>query len=66
LPTLAPPHLTESHQSPFEENLKYYQSRAGDRKDDETNPWSPLETAIQEQLGLKLQSTSAPTEYLVR
>jgi hypothetical protein len=48
---LAAPHLTESHLSPFEENLKYYPTRADDRKDDETNPWPQLEKPSQDQLG---------------
>jgi uncharacterized protein (TIGR03435 family) len=49
----------------YDFDLKYYQTKASDRKDDETNPWPPLETAIQDQLGLKLAASHGPVEYLV-
>jgi len=46
-------------------DLKTYQTRASDRKDEETNPWPPLETAIQDQLGLKLVTSHGPVQVLV-
>ena len=49
----------------YDFDLKTYQVRADDRKDDETNPWPPLETAIQDQLGLKLVHSHGPTRVLV-
>jgi uncharacterized protein (TIGR03435 family) len=49
----------------YDFDLKYYQTKASDRKDDETNPWPPLETAIQDQLGVKLVTSHAPVRYLV-
>jgi uncharacterized protein (TIGR03435 family) len=49
----------------YDFDLKYYQTKASDRKDDETNPWPPLETAIQDQLGLKLAASHGPGRFLV-
>jgi uncharacterized protein (TIGR03435 family) len=49
----------------YDFDLKYYQTKASDRKDDETNPWPPLETAIQDQLGLKLAPTKGQVHVLV-
>lgn len=46
-------------------DLKTYQTRESDRKDGETNPWPPLETAIQDQLGLKLVQSRGPVRFLV-
>jgi uncharacterized protein (TIGR03435 family) len=46
-------------------NLKYYQVLESQRKDDETNPWLPLETAIQDQLGLKLKPSHGPVQTLI-
>jgi len=46
-------------------HLKTWQIRASDRKDDETNPWPPLESAIQDDLGLKLVASHGPVQYLV-
>ena len=49
----------------YDFNLKTYQVRSSDRKDDETNPWPPLETAIQDQLGLKLVPLHRPVRMLI-
>jgi uncharacterized protein (TIGR03435 family) len=49
----------------YDFDLKTYQTRASDRKDEETNPWPPLETAIQDQLGLKLVTSHGPVQALV-
>jgi uncharacterized protein (TIGR03435 family) len=49
----------------YDFDLKSYQVRAEDRKDDETNPWPPLGTAIQDQLGLKLVMSHGPVQVLV-
>ncbi len=38
----------------YDLNLKTYQVRSDEHKEDETNPWPPLETVIQDQLGLKV------------
>lgn len=45
--------------------LRYYGTRAGDRKDDDPNPLPPLEQAIQDQLGLKLEQAKGPIPILV-
>jgi uncharacterized protein (TIGR03435 family) len=49
----------------YDFDRKYYQIKASDRKDDETNPWPPLEAAIQDQLGLKLAASHGPGRVLV-
>jgi uncharacterized protein (TIGR03435 family) len=49
----------------YDFNLKYYQVLESQRKDDETNPWLPLETAIQDQLGLKLKPSHGPVQRLI-
>ena len=49
----------------YDFDLKYYQTKASERKDDETNPWPPLETAIQDQLGLKLAASHGMAQVLV-
>ncbi len=49
----------------YDFNLKTYQVRSSDRKDDETNPWPPLETAIQDELGLKLVPSDAKVQKLI-
>ena len=49
----------------YDFDLTYYQTKTSDRKDEETNPWQPLETAIQDQLGLKLASSHGPVQVLV-
>jgi uncharacterized protein (TIGR03435 family) len=46
-------------------DLKTYQVRSDDRADSETNPWPPLENAIQDQLGLKLVPSHGPVTFLV-
>lgn len=45
--------------------LKTYQSASSDRAIDETNPWPPLETAIYDQLGLKLVHSHGLVDYLI-
>ena len=49
----------------YDFDLKTYQTRSSERKDSETNPWPPLEDAIQDQLGLKLVSAKGPVPVLV-
>jgi uncharacterized protein (TIGR03435 family) len=49
----------------YDFNLQTYQVRSSDRKDDETNPWPPLEVAIQDQLGLKLAPSHGPMRKLI-
>ncbi|HEX3939912.1 MAG TPA: DUF3738 domain-containing protein [Acidobacteriaceae bacterium] len=39
--------------------------KASERSDNETNPWPPLEIAIQDQLGLKLVPSHGPVPFLV-
>jgi uncharacterized protein (TIGR03435 family) len=46
-------------------HLKTWQVKASDRKDDETNPWPPLETAIYDELGLKVVPSHGPVRYLI-
>jgi uncharacterized protein (TIGR03435 family) len=46
-------------------DLKTYQTKMSDRSDDETNSWPPLETAIYDQLGLKLVHSHGPVAFLV-
>jgi uncharacterized protein (TIGR03435 family) len=45
--------------------LKTYQTQDTERKPDETNPWPPLETAIRDQLGLRLVRSHGPGKFLV-
>ncbi len=45
--------------------LRYYGTRDSDREDNEANPLPPLETAIQDQLGLKLEPAKGPVAVLV-
>ena len=45
--------------------LHYYQTRTTDRDPNDTNPLHPLEEAIQDQLGLKLESDKGPVKTLV-
>jgi uncharacterized protein (TIGR03435 family) len=49
----------------YDFNLKYFQIRNSDRRDDETNPLQPLESAIEDQLGLKLVRSHGPVKFLV-
>jgi uncharacterized protein (TIGR03435 family) len=49
----------------YDFDLMYYQTRSDDRADDETNPRPPLETAIREQLGLKLVPSHGAKRFLV-
>jgi uncharacterized protein (TIGR03435 family) len=49
----------------YDFNLKTYQVRSSERQDEETNPWPPLETAIQDQLGLKLVPSHGPVQRLI-
>ena len=49
----------------YDFNLQTYQVRSSDRKDDETNPWPPLEVAIQDQLGLKLVPSNGSERKLI-
>lgn len=44
-------------------DLHYFNVRAS--AEDTTNPWPPLETAIQDQLGLKLVPSHGPVSFLV-
>jgi uncharacterized protein (TIGR03435 family) len=49
----------------YDFTLRYYGTSAIDRDDDDTNPLSPLEKAIQDQLGLKLEPAKGPVPILV-
>ena len=49
----------------YDFDLKTYQTSDTDRQIDETNPWPPLETAIRDQLGLKLGPLPRPVEFLI-
>jgi uncharacterized protein (TIGR03435 family) len=49
----------------YDFDLKYYETRIRDRRDDDTNPWPPLDTAIEDQLGLRLQASTGPVRVLV-
>jgi uncharacterized protein (TIGR03435 family) len=49
----------------YDFDLKYFQIRSDERTDEETNPWPPLETAIQQQLGLKAVPSHGPTRVLI-
>lgn len=45
--------------------LHYYQTRTADRDPNETNPMPPLEEALRNQLGLKLEPARGPVKTLV-
>ncbi len=45
--------------------LRYHGTRLSDRKADDMDPIPTLDTAIQDQLGLKLKSTKGPVQTLV-
>lgn len=45
--------------------LHYYRTRASDRDPNDTNPLHPLDEAIQDQLGLKLEPAKGPVKTLV-
>jgi len=45
--------------------LRYHGTRLADRKADDLDPVPTLDTAIQDQLGLKLKPTKAPEKFLV-
>ena len=49
----------------YDFRLKTYQVRAEDRKMDETNPWPPLENALEDELGLKLVRSKGLVRTLV-
>jgi uncharacterized protein (TIGR03435 family) len=49
----------------YDFDLKYYQIREQDRRENETNPWSPLDFAIQDQLGLKVVPSTGSIRILV-
>lgn len=49
----------------YDFDLRTYQTLDRDRQVDETNPWPPLETAIRDQLGLKLVRSHGPVKFLV-
>lgn len=49
----------------YDFDLRSYQTLDSDRQVDETNPWPPLETAIRDQLGLKLVRSHGPVKFLV-
>ena len=45
--------------------LKTHDTKNSERKDDDTNPIPTLQTAIEDQLGLKLESAKGPIQVLV-
>jgi uncharacterized protein (TIGR03435 family) len=45
--------------------LRYHDTRLSDRSADDTNPVPTLDTAIQDQLGLKLEPAKGPIQFLV-
>ncbi len=49
----------------YDFDLKYYQTRYSDRRNDDLNPLSPLESAIQDQLGLMLKPSNGSIPTLV-
>jgi uncharacterized protein (TIGR03435 family) len=49
----------------YDFDLKTYGGLASQRKDDETNPKPPLDTAIQDDLGLKIVPSHGPIQVLV-
>jgi uncharacterized protein (TIGR03435 family) len=49
----------------YDFTLRYRDTRQSDRSPDDFNPIPPLEMAIQDQLGLKLERSKGPTRFLV-
>ena len=49
----------------YDFDLKTYQTLDRFRQQDETNPWPPLETAIRDQLGLRIVRSHGPVKFLV-
>lgn len=49
----------------YDFHLKTYGVKAEDRKMEETNPWPPLENAVEDQLGLKLVRSKGTVRMLV-
>lgn len=49
----------------YDFDLRTFGVRSSDQEEGETNPWPPLETAIQDQLGLKLVRSHGPVRTLV-
>jgi uncharacterized protein (TIGR03435 family) len=49
----------------YDLTLRYYGTRERDRRDDENNPPPPLDIAIQDQLGLKLEAAKGSVRTLV-
>lgn len=52
-------------QAKYDFVLHYYGTRASDRDPSDTNPLHPLDEAIQDQLGLKLEPAKGPVRTLV-
>jgi uncharacterized protein (TIGR03435 family) len=49
----------------YDFTLRYYGARLSDRSADDMNPVPPLDKAIEEQLGLKLEHAKGPAQFLV-
>jgi uncharacterized protein (TIGR03435 family) len=49
----------------YDFKLRYHGARLSDRSADDLDPVPPLETAIQDQLGLKLEPAKGPVQFLV-
>jgi uncharacterized protein (TIGR03435 family) len=49
----------------YDFTLRYHGTRLSDRNAEDTDPVPPLDTAIQDQLGLKLQPAKGPVQFLV-